>query len=329
MTKRQEAQSKVQISLDKIDDSGRTQVRVRLDENAVEDYAEMMRNGAVFPPIDVFYDGSTYWIGDGFHRVSAVKSVGLTEIDANVQDGGPEEALVFAAGANKLHGVRREAGDISKAIRVLLLMPKWYTPEAPKRGQQAEIARWVGVTQQAVYAVIEQMYPNRQKQDQGQSLGKVKPFTLPDSPPANPAVERAVQRYPELREIVTRPEKLVKIAEALDEEPPEQRDADRRELAKADWNGYEVAGRLLGLPPSPLPTKGEIESGNRYDSGRRVSEWLKEVALIAKAFTPSALDRMMKDWEWQLARYDVANIDEGMAGLVALRKAITDRTGEG
>ena len=43
-----------------------TQPRVAVDRAVVYDYAEAMRAGAKFPPIKVIFDGTTYWLIDGF-----------------------------------------------------------------------------------------------------------------------------------------------------------------------------------------------------------------------------------------------------------------------
>ncbi len=34
--------------------------------DVVLDYAEDMAAGATFPPVEVYYDGSIYWLADGY-----------------------------------------------------------------------------------------------------------------------------------------------------------------------------------------------------------------------------------------------------------------------
>src|SRR5690348_8493475 len=46
---------------------------VRPDTN--NDYTQAMVDGAEFPPLVVFWDGSDYWLADGFHRHSAMRAV--------------------------------------------------------------------------------------------------------------------------------------------------------------------------------------------------------------------------------------------------------------
>ena len=62
-----------ELSLDLINLYGGTQARVQTTDEAVESYAEEMTQGTVFPPIDVYFDGATYWLADGFHRYLATK----------------------------------------------------------------------------------------------------------------------------------------------------------------------------------------------------------------------------------------------------------------
>jgi uncharacterized ParB-like nuclease family protein len=63
---------------------GGTQPRSFVDYDAVDDYAEAMGTGAKFPPITVFYDGTDYWLADGFHRIAAVQQRGIDEVECDV-----------------------------------------------------------------------------------------------------------------------------------------------------------------------------------------------------------------------------------------------------
>ena len=46
---------------------GDTQPRIQLNQSTVEEYVEAIQNGDSMPPIDVYYDGESYWLADGFH----------------------------------------------------------------------------------------------------------------------------------------------------------------------------------------------------------------------------------------------------------------------
>jgi hypothetical protein len=96
-----------------------------VSEKTVGEYAAAMARGAVFPAIDVFYNGTTYWLADGFQRVAAAKKVGRASLLANVHAGGRREAILFAVRANDAHGLRRTAKDKRRAIEMLLQDPEW------------------------------------------------------------------------------------------------------------------------------------------------------------------------------------------------------------
>jgi len=108
------------ISIEQINIYGGTQARVKTNDDAIESYAEEMQRGAVFPPISVYFDGTTYWLADGFHRFLATKRNGQTDISAEVQPGGRTEALRHALGANSLNGVYRTNGDKRNAVEIAL-----------------------------------------------------------------------------------------------------------------------------------------------------------------------------------------------------------------
>ena len=108
------------ISLDQINIFGGTQTRVKTNDDAVESYAEEMARGTVFPPINVYFDGSTYWLADGFHRFLATKRNGTPTIPADVMPGGRTEALRHALGANATNGVYRTNADKRHAVEIAL-----------------------------------------------------------------------------------------------------------------------------------------------------------------------------------------------------------------
>ena len=75
-----------------------TQARAVIDEAIVDEYADQLTEGATFPPVTVFQDGSTTYLADGFHRLEAHRRAGRSEIEAEVQSGTREDALWFALG---------------------------------------------------------------------------------------------------------------------------------------------------------------------------------------------------------------------------------------
>lgn len=108
------------LPLDSINIYGGTQARVSTNDDAIASYADEMANGAVFPPIVVYYDGATYWLADGFHRFLAVKRNQGETIAAEVHAGGRTDALRHALGANATNGVYRNNADKRNAVEIAL-----------------------------------------------------------------------------------------------------------------------------------------------------------------------------------------------------------------
>lgn len=128
--------------------NGGTQMRTGVNEVTAGEYADEIRRGVEFPPVIVFYDGETYWLGDGFHRVRAYFMAGghTAEIPAEVRPGTRRDAVLWAAGANASHGLRRTRQDKERAVDALLADDEW--------GQWAdrEIARRCNVSHTFVAA---------------------------------------------------------------------------------------------------------------------------------------------------------------------------------
>ena len=101
---------------------GGTQPRAALDEAIVADYAADMRGGAPFPPGAVMYDGTDYWLYDGFHRTAAAEAAGLESFDYQVtqvpQDAEGQQA--FSSGkpyrTGKQHKKRRNGKKSLRGI---------------------------------------------------------------------------------------------------------------------------------------------------------------------------------------------------------------------
>ncbi len=112
------------ISIADIGDGG-AQMRVDMKPDIVREYADAMADGAVFEPVDVYYDGSIYWLADGYHRVEAARKLERETIDAEVREGGKRDAIIHGIGANASHGLRRAQADKRRAIERLIRDEEW------------------------------------------------------------------------------------------------------------------------------------------------------------------------------------------------------------
>ena len=115
----------VKIRLDKIKVDGDLQVRDKINEDAVREYAEVIREGGKMPPVTVFFDGKTYHLADGWHRFFAHKQAAFPEIEAEIHDGTRRDAILFALSANDKHGLRRTNADKRRSVLVLLEDFEW------------------------------------------------------------------------------------------------------------------------------------------------------------------------------------------------------------
>lgn len=126
---------------------GGTQSRALIDKQIVADYAEAIAAGDQFPAVVVFYDGSDYWLADGFHRYEAYAASNQAEIPADIRQGTQRDAILWSVGANAAHGLRRTNDDKRRAVLTLLNDQEW------AKWSDREIARRCAVDGKTVAAL--------------------------------------------------------------------------------------------------------------------------------------------------------------------------------
>lgn len=116
----------------------------QLDMFTVQNYAEAIESGAQFPPITVYQDDGTLWLSDGLHRVEAHKALSLTEIEADVREGGREAAMLHAAIANVANGKQMNQEEKREAGERLLRMTNWSQEKIARELAvgKSTISRW-------------------------------------------------------------------------------------------------------------------------------------------------------------------------------------------
>ena len=131
----------------------------------------------------VFYDGTDYWLGDGFHRVEATKLASngfdnvdirsaMSGIDAEIRSGTREDAIEYACGANATHGLPRANIDKRNAVKRLLSLSKWQ-----KDRSNREIAKQCGVTEFLVRTIRGEL-----PEDHPAAIKSQKPTSQPVEP---------------------------------------------------------------------------------------------------------------------------------------------------
>lgn len=110
-----------------IETTAGTQARLSIKQATIDEYAEDMRNGDVFPAIDVFAEPGSerYILSRGFTRRAAwIEAKPGEPINCVVHEGTITDARLYSAGSNAAHGVRRNAKDIKNAVAMLLKDPE-------------------------------------------------------------------------------------------------------------------------------------------------------------------------------------------------------------
>ncbi|OBU53829.1 ParB/RepB/Spo0J family partition protein [Stenotrophomonas maltophilia] len=154
------------LQLQQIKIDGGTQSRVELNESVVADYAEVIRRSDSLPPVVVFFDGSTHWLADGFHRFHAHRLARAEEIEANVRTGTKRDAVLFSVGANARHGLRRTNEDKRRAVQTLLDDQEW------SQWSDRHIAEACGVSHSFVAAIRNPDAAQRQQENRRASAAR-------------------------------------------------------------------------------------------------------------------------------------------------------------
>lgn len=141
----------VQLPLKKIRLDERVNMRQETSWVAVQEYAEAIEDGDQFPPAVVFFDGVSYWLADGFHRIKAALKAKLKTFPCEVRTGTRRDAMIHSAGCNGRHGVRRTNADKRRAVVAFLSDKEW------KKWNSAEIARRCAVSAKLVEIIRERM----------------------------------------------------------------------------------------------------------------------------------------------------------------------------
>ncbi len=144
----------VTLALDEIRLDGGTQPRAVLDFDAIEAFEDALRAGAKFPPMEVFYDGESYWLADGFHRRKAALGGDMESFPCHVHQGTVEDARWFSFSVNQTNGIYRSNADKQRAVKAALQHPK------AKGMSDRAIAQHVGVDHKTVADYREKLNPS-------------------------------------------------------------------------------------------------------------------------------------------------------------------------
>ncbi|MFP4410982.1 DNA cytosine methyltransferase [Coleofasciculus sp.] len=134
------------LSLAEIRRDGGTQPREKLDLAHVAVLSEAIKDGAELEPVVVFFDGTDYWLADGYHRCKATEDAGFEDIQCIIHQGTRRDAILYSVGANAEHKAAkpRSRADKRRAVMMLLNDPEW------SKWSDREIARQCKVDHKTV-----------------------------------------------------------------------------------------------------------------------------------------------------------------------------------
>lgn len=244
------------LQISSIRRDGGTQPRDHISMEIAKDYSEAILDGAAMPPVTVFYDGSNYWLADGFHRVEAHLILAgaeliKPEIAADVHQGTQRDAVLFSVGANASHGYRRSNMDKRRAVLVLLNDPEW------RDWSDRAIARRCNVGRDLVATL-------RPPVTVGSDSDEVRTFIDRNGKPSHMKVAAIGKKKPDLPVIAGK---------------QAERKPNPEVAGMQDTVGVGMASAITGLSPrhvKELAREGKIE-GAEKDGG----QWLMPTAAVA------------------------------------------------
>ena len=158
-----------------------TQPRAVIYGDTVDEYAESMLNNAKFPPVDVYFDGTLYWLADGYHRVRAAEQANINKIRVTVHQGNKRDAMLHSFSANSKHGLRRTNEDKRRAVTKLLVDDEWY------KWSDRRLAAIAGVAKNTIANWREKLDANPEQREYIDQAGNINTWDI----------EQVVEEYAE------------------------------------------------------------------------------------------------------------------------------------
>lgn len=218
-----------ELGIDDIRIDGGTQPRVHLNESAVAEYAEALTDGVKLPEVAVYFDGSEYWLADGFHRYFAHKKIGALTINAEIRDGSRRDAVLHSVGANSAHGLRRTNDDKRRAVETLVSDDEW------GKWSDRDISRACGVSVSFVGAVRRPTVAERQQANRDKSAAK-----RVESDSAKSVASPQPTPEPEPAELPAQAVSLASEVACDDFGPSDEEMAFHAEKEKSDQEAYDA-----------------------------------------------------------------------------------------
>lgn len=153
---------RISLPLKELRTDGGTQIRVKLDAEHVGRLSESYgtaKSQKDFPePPVAFWDGTHYWLADGFHRKAGATDAGIGSLLVDVYDGTLRDAILWAVGPGNPNNAKDRALPISnedkrRKVTMLLEDKEW------REWSDRKIAEACGVSHTLVWDQRARLYP--------------------------------------------------------------------------------------------------------------------------------------------------------------------------
>lgn len=188
-------QTMVTLALSNIRTDGGTQSRTTLSQEKIDEYAQCMLDGAIFPAIIVFYDGTDYWLADGFHRYHAANKSGVF-LSIETKQGTHRDAILYSMEANTRHGIPLSLEDRKRCASTILDDEEW------SQMSDREIAKICGLSHVTIWSmrpVKNEQSPAKQPVEPVETINECVKLRTPKE-----VIEQFFSDYPNLTHLSNR-----------------------------------------------------------------------------------------------------------------------------
>ena len=255
-------------------------MRVGINQEIVDEYAQALLDGDKFPPIILFHDGDDYHLADGWKRYYAHKKSGLEIIDADVRMGTYDDAFDYAfAHANHSNGERYSSEDKRHALELALEKERYIKKSDRQLSQELRVSHtFVSKVRKAVGKQPEIIEVTRNgKKYEIKNPKKIS--NEPKIPEYEFSEEDKIKEIAsEMQDVVAENEKLqARLAVAAMEATPEERN-----LAQAKFDEMEKTIKTLEADNRVLKASRDSFQRECAELKKQVSYWERRSKKLEK-----------------------------------------------
>lgn len=236
------------------------QAREKLSDEAIADYYNVLREGGKLPPVTVFFDGTRYFLADGWHRYFAHRSAALELIEVEVIKGTRRDAQKYAMGANNTHGLQRTVADKRKAVTMAFDDIEWAELSSREIAKICNVSHtFVDKIRKEIGAVAETREPKNEPKIEKRAEDDAEEFKIQE------LADALVQAHEEKAQLEDR------IAVAATDATPEEKA--RLSETLADLRNQV---KVLEAENKALKASLKIETEEKNQLIRQVNYWKKQ-----------------------------------------------------